>query len=590
MTQAQRTHQQGKGGQDEMLTVPDYSRRELMETRFMLRRFMSLSFFLLTLCATAVAQADEKQDRLVAILNAVEPRLEYHLSEAEIGTATVREDGSSLAFSVTGVTYFGKPPEEFVAGVLQYPGDSAGRIARFDEEGTIELPVFKTQVFCASTTSPYPSSVRVIDERALGVGVMDVAVGDLLGTGTNQIQFKAGCLYAYKEPEETINAERFLMFSLPGLEPLLDVTTLRIIMGMDYAEENLIYGQQVEIRKATGGVPPRIKLWNATEERLLDLGAPELKALPHSEPWEREEERVAQRLLFSLPKVLRVRVVDEEGEPVAGARVTGDQSKPTRQWETKYYPFEDTTDGEGRFSVTVSKRSIGFTVFPDGFYSKGARFLRTEVPKDELVLVMKREDPPVLMRANNDFLQQVWRVDAQRYEIGLKFPIGPDLAEKATWTESPDEADIWIALDKVGEVVLGKFASPKNTGAWNVTLSGLRGWRIQNGPESKGFGDDIRSAPTDNYQDRVEFTGVADQRRHFFLQENGGKRYGKLTAVKVGDNSNSAGVVRYVQINFAIQAEETGIPSLNKKNNIREVRRWQQELKAAQEASGKTPE
>src|SRR5690606_24590950 len=142
---------------------------------------------------------------------------------------------------------------------------------------------------------------------------------------------------------------------------------------------------------------------------------------PYSEPWERDEERVAQRLLFSLPRVLRVRVVDEEGDPIAGARVTGDQSKPTRQWETKYYSFEETTDAEGRFSVTVTKRSVGFTVFPDGFYSKGARFLRTEIPKDEFVLVMKREDPPVLIRSNNDFLQQVWRVDAQRYEIGLQF-------------------------------------------------------------------------------------------------------------------------------------------------------------------------
>lgn len=540
---------------------------------------------LLTLCTATTAHADEKQVRLADILNAVEPRLDYHLSEPELGTATVREDGNSLAFSVTGVTYFGKPPEEYVAGVLQYPEDQAERVARFDKEGTIDPPIFKTQVFCASTTPPYPSSIRVIDERALGVGVMDVLVGDLLGTGTNQIQFKAGCLYAYKDPEETINAERFHMLSLPDLEPLLDVTTLRIIMGMDYVEDGHMYGQQVEIRKASDGAPPRIKLWNAREERVLDLGAPELKALPHSEPWEREEERVAQRLLFSLPKVLRVRVVDEEGEPIVGARVRGNQTKPTRQWETKYYPFEETTDAEGRFSVMVTKRSVGFTVFPKGFYSKGEGFLRTEVPKDEFVLVMEREDPPVLMRSSNSIHQHVWRGDGQRYEIGLQFPVGLDLSEKGAWTENRDEADIWIALDKVGEVSLGQLPDGRNTRAWQATFTGLNGWKIQDGQESKSLGDDIVSVPVDGYQEQVVFQGASDGRRNIYLQHTNGKRFGKLTSVRIGDSSKSSGFVRSVMLRLAIQAEETGIPSLNPSNDFKEIARWEEEYKAAQEAS-----
>ncbi len=279
-----------------------------------------------------------------------------------------------------------------------------------------------------------------------------------------------------------------------------------------------------------------------------------------------DEKRVAGLRLFSLPRTLQIRVVDTDGEPIAGALVTGEQTKTIKLGlETKRYKFRETTDAKGRFSKVVTKSDVSFGVSVPGYYGYRKTFERGDIPRGELLVTMEREHEPVPVYSSRNLENNfAWREEADTHEIGLQFTGGSTLTGATQWTENRNEADFWLVAEKTGEILLKEYAIPLNDAQWIVTLRGLRGWEIQRGPDgSYGVGKEMRAAPLDGYAEEVSFKGSAKFENNFYVRLNGGERFGKLTEVGFEDNSTIGRISRTTRVGYVVQAEKSNTPSLN---------------------------
>lgn len=262
-------------------------------------------------------------------------------------------------------------------------------------------------------------------------------------------------------------------------------------------------------------------------------------------------------------KKLRIKVVDQNGVPLAGTKVTGNQSKPTRQWTTKYYPFEGETDSKGQYSIPVSKFYVGLTVVAPGYYPASLSFKREHVPKQEQIIVLEQEDEPVLLYKSKNTIRHRWEDLSGEMAFGIQFPTGPPLSGGEKIVFSKEEADIWISITKTRETVLGEWANPKNDKAWIIDITGGDNWEVLAGPAVEKVSKPIRRTPIEGYKKMVTIQGGRQLSSTIFLRAGNGARYGRLSQLSLADESSITKTDLVIGFKYEVQAENTYSNSLN---------------------------
>lgn len=524
-------------------------------------------FLLISLGVALPVQANIVHKSVAALLQKVEPRLTFAFTGDKEGIATIVESGEEIDFQLDGLIYPLEAGKECFVGVLQYPIYQDAKLKNFFEASALEQAQFKPILFSLQTPYANPEiQVRILDERALAFFAKEVIIDDILGEGGRQVMFVGVSHYAFEGPNEITSSDRMYVYDLPSLTERVAITKVRNTISTETVQLPDIFAQRVNIERKTATTPPMLLVTStdgAVEKKYsLDLGNPD--PLPADTPWIRDEQELEARKLAAAPVMLRLQIVDSDGNPIAGARVTGEERSVKWDMSEEVVRVNLTTDAEGRIAQPVSQRRINLHVYMPGFDEESMRYDREEVPEAELQVTLVREGVRVPLRIATQ-VGRTWRTDAETYEVGLRFGESSNPFIPGEWVVQKDDADIWFVVKRTKELELGNsVACEINSEAWTVTLEGLGGWELLEGPRTEDWRAEIREAPAEGYKKTATFLGKCNVRdRNFYLRYDGGKKYGILTSLMFADKSTTGRISRGLLCDFVLQMEESGRRTLD---------------------------
>ncbi len=523
-------------------------------------------FLLISLGVALPVHANILHKSVAALLQEVEPRLAFEFTDDKTGIATIVESGEKIDFQLDGLVYPLEDGKECFVGVLQFPMYQNSKLKDFFEKGVLEQASFKPVLF--SFQSPYSNPeirTHILDERALAFFAKEVSIDDILGEGARQVMFMGVSHYAFEGPNEIISSERMYVYDVPSLTERVAITRVRNIISTETVQLPDIFAQRVYIGRKTATTPPMLLVTSsegAVEKKYsLELGNPD--PLPTDTPWIRDEQALEARKLAATPIILRLQIVDSDGNPIAGAHVTGEERSVKWDMSEESYPVNLTADAEGRIAQPVSKHRINLEVHVPGYDKERLGYSRNELPETELRLTLLREGVRVPLRTATQ-RGRFWRTEAESYEVGLHFGESASPFRSGEWVTQREDADIWFVAKKTKEFVLGdRVACEVNSDAWTVTVEGLDGWELLEGPQTEDWRAEIREAPAEGYKKTATFVGKCNVRdTNIYLRYDGGKTYGILTSLMFADKSTTGRIARELLCDFVLQMEYSGRRSL----------------------------
>lgn len=524
-------------------------------------------FLLISLGVALPVQANIVHKSVAALLQKVEPRLAFEFTDDKTGIATIVASGEKIDFQLDGSVYPIDAGKECFVGVLQFPVYQNSMLKGFNENGVLDEAKFKPIIF--SLLAPFSNpeiQTHVVDERALAFFAKDVVIDDILGEGPKQMKFTGISHYAFEGPNEIISSERMYVYDVPSLTERVAITRVRNIISTETVQLPDMFVQRVYIERKTATTPPLLRITStdgaAEKKYSLELGNPD--PLPADTPWIRDKKALEARKLAAAPIMLRLQIVDSDGNPIAGARVTGEERSVKWDMSEQSFPVDSTADAEGRVTHPVSKHRIDLEVHVPGYDRERLGYSRNELPKGEVRLTLVREGVRVPLRTATQGGHS-WRTDAESYEVGLRFGENSNPFIPGEWVTQKEDADIWFVAKKTKEFVLGdRVACEINSEAWTVTVEGLDGWELLEGPQTEDWRTEIREAPAEGYKKTATFVGKCNVRdTNIYLRYDGGKTYGILTSLMFADKSTAGRISRWLLCDFVLQMEDSGRRSLD---------------------------
>ncbi|MCC6793988.1 MAG: carboxypeptidase regulatory-like domain-containing protein [Candidatus Hydrogenedentes bacterium] len=262
--------------------------------------------------------------------------------------------------------------------------------------------------------------------------------------------------------------------------------------------------------------------------------------------------------------VLAIKVVDEEGKPIQGARISGEWSTRDR-WEgpRRRGSFKGETDKDGRFSQSTPSR-ITVEINASGYYPYLNTWRTGTVPWQTVTIVLEKATqavPTFELRVRKSWWKQ-WFDEAAFGVAIVPAPIGELVFQR-------DEADLWIEV-KSSEAYGASantntdIALPLGKRQWEMSIHGENGWELAPGPaDGAGLIDEVamRVAPTSGYVPHLHFD--SPKFISFYVRHLESGRYGKIYHAEFFDGSYP-GLGSYdFSIQGLIQLENVGTTSLN---------------------------
>ncbi len=519
------------------------------------RMTMVLSMVLL---ASFAAIAEGPALDYAAVVGRVFPDCEVTFDGEKLA-GTLTRSGEAVGFAVAGTKEFELEGKPHVLFVITYPEDREALFLPFLEGGAVAKPTFHEYLVLAPATDPEKATWELLDEDATSVHPRNMEIYDFIGDGTLQLNAEMTHSYFVTEPNEIIQTRRYQLYRLPGLEKIFDAITLKVVANQ-YTMD-MVSGFQVNIRGRSRKDELRIELLDVTQK---DGGVVEVPfrdgrfEYDPPPPTTRDKARTAKRGI--LRKKLKIQIVDPDGHPIPGALITGEISwVRSVDWAEKSEKIRAYTDETGSFEVS-SPDNVDIMVMEEGYYT-ATRFWSREDINDgvELVRLTREHEPVTMLGQTIEFTKEE---EFDRFEFGVVFRERSDFGlSNEAMTESKIESDLWITLYRTELSYLEGDASIQthNNSVWHMRIIGLKGWRLL--PEPNKYAE-MREAPEDSYVEEVDHS-FSEMPGKFYLQQNDGQRYGKLTLV-ISDDSHSGKVYRRCGIAFEVQAEPSGTRSLNR--------------------------
>lgn len=488
-----------------------------------------------------------EQSLLMDVLQKAFP--DYQVSMTSGKTAALQRGETTMPIELEAITEFTHADTRFLAVVVVFNELQEGLSVRFRKGEDVALPSHKNRLLLVPVADPSTVRSVVIDNHVLGSARHEIMIQDMIGDGTSQLVLAAESVYPLYQPRETSIAQRRYLYTLPVLDPILEVTSKRVMFGVkgvgdiDEYDVDFVAGQSgkrvLRSRNRKNGVT-----------RLVDRSA-NGRFNTDDAPWERQKIKAQKQ-----SSLLTIRVVDSSGTPMPGVPVDGFTKKLNLlKWSDKSKPFKAKTDKRGEFEINPGD-GVGLTVQAEGYYPVESFWSPEDVPDDVVLITLEQAVPAVEMIGCTK-TRKIWEKDVENLSLGVRLIDG----DKGKWKEVPTEkveaADLWIEVEKSNDISWRQ---------WNIKLSGKNGWQLAPGStkDDTSDGSTMREAPEEGYKQELQYK-VGDCPQGFYLRSADGKRYGKIWGFRFEDRSRGKLIRRYMWIRFAVQSKDTGSRSLNSK-------------------------
>lgn len=414
----------------------------------------------------------------------------------------------------------------------------------------------------------------VPDADALWNRIHRVSAGDLTGNGSLQLWVESEALYTADDPREFVGPSMVRLVSIPDFEELFSGVSAKMIIGPEL--ERSMVGDLKVYRmtpREPGGLS-EIVLSNKSGdevERYVYSGSKFRHQVPM--PQQRSPEEIAARQKRAEErakgKTLSIRVVNEAGEPIAGAWVSGTWSKGSSWFNpeaTRTSTFRGTTDAEGRFSQSTPEM-ISVDIKASGYFPERRTWMREQIP-DEVVTITLEHAPQAVSMFEWNRGTSWWKVSRDRFSFGVTIaPASPALTNV---TEDREISDLWFEITTEDAPDPSEVPQTNDEAAklvrrnWDMTIYALDGWEIAPGPlEPTGERNDpnMRVAPESGYVSEIHFDSTNNL--SLFLHHTPSDRYGIAYKLDFSDHS-FPGIGSYgFGLAGLVQEETAGTRSLN---------------------------
>jgi len=524
--------------------------------------------WMLTVCLCVVSCCSVhavEQGVLESVLREAYPEASVELVSETEGTMSVGEE--TVSFQLQCVKDFELDGVPCVAMFLAYDGYYEEHRVLFWKKKTFRRSKHKNEILFAQLSVPVTVRKEVVDEHATSTSGHEIEIADFVGAGSSQLKLEANSRYSLKRPRAEIQASRRYVYELPQLKRLVAVTFRRSswVRFKDNAPKTL---EVRFMREPQGRKTLQIIDRERLEEKRIKASQDGTYDLQDT-PWILTQEELTQR---RSARILKIRVVDEEGEPIVGAWISGSVPAFTfSPWDARCKDVNGWTNKKGEYKRWVSGSIHVSLISAEGYYEvKGNRPTfpgwpagdmlswskhRDPVPQDWLVITMEKQHEKVDMISTG--VRNIWREALEEYEIGVKFVE----ERKQVFVTERGDADIWIEVSRDG-IPLEK----ETWKDWGILLTGMKGWTIAPGSmfDETPVGETMRVAPDKGYKGSLKYTlGTCPQ--GFFIKQKGKERYGKIWRFKFqAEKRSDLSEQHMFWLSFSVQKEETGKRSLNR--------------------------
>jgi hypothetical protein len=411
--------------------------------------------------------------------------------------------------------------------VVEFPDEGDQSVNTLTDHGKLVAPQHTAMLLIYDPVANALIKKITVDKRAISLsGCLETA--DFMGNGTTQAKITAGVIYGEADPTKLYQTERVYLFSLPVGEPLLALTTKRLVISTDSGGP--LMKREMTFKDLNGDGINDIELLTTNMDVLIKEGRHETverstvsNARGHftpedDKPWERWPSDVVIGL-----RKLQLQVMDEAGKPMGGISVRI-EIITTLLMESKTIEKNMTTDDNGNINLTVDGR-VNYSINSTGYVPLHKLIELLEIPEGVVQITLVKTPPPVSMARGRVGDALKWGKELPIYEAGIKFPDEPgETPSSAFLVNEKDKASIWIQACKTT-----KWKSIGDKGEWTISIEGVNGWDVAPGPKSVCLENDplMMIAPTDGYMLRIEHKrepvgeGV-------FIRHAGSNRYGKI--------------------------------------------------------------
>lgn len=396
-----------------------------------------------------------------------------------------------------------------------------------------EYPDWPKLYLCSNTNQV---NSALLDEKTPIVYVKDIQVKDLLGEKENEIVVNILTYFWNSQTLEAIWESRICIYSLPGLTKLASFPTKTQIHAKDY-DKVILY--EIEEMEATSGVRSiKVTNWSTKEQAIFDVTT-KGKTLSF---YRENSDPVGE---IRVPDDLILRIVDEVGDPILNAKVTGRvlQSSSKDGPVTAINDIDAAVDDAGMITIPMYDK-ISIDIEAESFLSKSfywqagltastESLRKFELPTGGIIEIeLQKEPEPVrlLKGPPNGVEKEIYltKLSSSTSEFGFKFEKG--IAGGAPTTRKL-ESDIWVIINW-NESVLGSLSSDgvtessRRLNAVNqLSLLGLNGWELK--PSQEVSLEKMVTPPDSSYVSH--WTGNESDFPHsFYVREHTGLRFGRI--------------------------------------------------------------
>ncbi len=430
----------------------------------------------------------------------------------------------------------------------------------------------KDAVLLVAEDGPEKTLRYVPDSDAIWNDISHVEVGDLIGDGSLQLLVESEALYAADDPREFIGPGMFRLLRVPDFAEIFSACSDKIIIGPSLERTFEIVPRAFRIvPPKTGAVNDIVQISRKRNEEARFVYDGNTYRHVVERPQARTEKEIQKReegrRLAAVEKLLSIIVENEDGDPIAGARVTGTWSS-SRGWSSTgngVSPFRGTTNANGEFSQSTPS-SITIGIRATGYYPISRYWGRGQVPQSPVTITMKRAPQAVPMF---EWVRVAawWKEWRDQFSFGVS--IAPAPPTKLNVTEERDKSDLWFeittddALARPRSVTSDDDDPAQVRRNWSMSIYALHGWQIAPGPPApSGEKNDpnMRYAPKSGYVSELHFDTT--ENLALFLHHSSSGRYGKAYDLEFSDRSYP-GIGNFsFHVEGLVQEENSGTTSL----------------------------
>lgn len=543
----------------------------------MLQIILSIS----ALAATSLGSTGIDESMALTLIKKLHPGIKAEVSTINPegtrvqGTITLPE-GSDVRFMLTSVPL--KSPDSQRWTVFRFtrlePAWNQEDLEAYLAGGPKpEVATIKDAVLMLDTADSNTIHCYVPDAEAIWNKIEHVEAGDLIGDGSLLILVESEALYAADDPREFIGPGIHRLLRVPDFVEIFSAFKHKIIIGPSAERTFEILPRTFRIvPPKTGTVNDIVQISHKGEEEARFIWQGEMYQQVLQQPAMRSEEelekRQKQRVLAAEEKVLSIIVVNEDGEPIPGARIDGtwNSSHGWMSTRSQVGSFTGSTNTAGEFSQTTPS-SIAITIRASGYEPVSRAWGPGQVPT-EPVIVTLQPAPQAVPMFEWDRGASWWKVRQDQFNFGVT--IAPAPPTKTNVNEDRESSDLWFEVTTANPTdpsEIAQSSDDESTQArrnWDMTIYALRGWEMALGPsEPTGERNDpkMRIAPDSGYVSELHFEST--ENLSLFLHHSPSDRYGMAYRLAFSDLS-FPGIASYgFRVAGLVQEETSGTRSLN---------------------------